>query len=537
MSDKDDKTTDDSQEESSESFDLVGREFLGRYRLLEQIGEGGMSVVYRAQHLKMDSIVAVKVLSRKLMQDDDQVRSFNKEAFACSRLRHPNTIKVFDFGESSDGFLFLVMEFLEGETLGDLLRREGRLERSRALHIARQICKSLAEAHSVGIVHRDMKPENVFITEVYGEKDFAKVLDFGIAKVLDVELRDDGAQSGGGRFWGSPLYLSPEQFLDKPVNPSSDLYSLGCVIYEMLVGVPPFVSKKALDVVMAHIESEPRAPSELAPDLNFEPALDKLVLDLLKKDPANRPKTAEQLLRSLDDVETAVVTVDPTIDFLEPDDEPSVQIVATEGTGEKPALTPQTDSRTDIKIEEPSRPRFLMMGVLLVLIAGVAGVFLLRQNDSNGKSRPDIQNSTDTRASTIASKADTTTTPAATPDASRADAVAAVDTAPSKAADVPPPKPTLLRKHVLVSSEPPGATILVDGMEIGETPEAFFYDEENPPSEITLKKKGFVEQSKNLSPQLIRLVGDEGIVFRLDKKKVTRPRRPKKKDPFKNAWE
>ncbi len=530
------KKTDKPKEENQESFDLVGREFLGRYRLLEQVGEGGMSVVYRAQHLKMDSIVAVKVLSRKLMQDEEQVRSFNKEAFACSRLRHPNTIKVFDFGESSDGFLFLVMEFLEGETLGDLLRREGRLERSRALHIARQICKSLAEAHSVGIVHRDMKPENVFITEVYGEKDYAKVLDFGIAKILDVELRDDGAQSGGGRFWGSPLYLSPEQFLDKPVGPSSDLYSLGCVIYEMLVGVPPFVSKKALDVVMAHIESDPRAPSELAPDLNFEPALDKLVLDLLAKDPAERPKTAEQLQRALDDLEMAVVTVDPEMDFLEPDDEPSVQIIASEGTDERRALDdPQSDSKTDIKVDEAPGRRFLMVGVLLVLVLGVAGFFFLRQKNLNGKDRSD-PNHADVMAKAIADEPSggTSTTSDTKSDAQ---ATASKDVAAITPTPVDKPvEPTFLRQHVLVSSDPPGAAIFVDGLEIGNTPAPFFYDEENPPGELMLRKRGFDDQSKNLTPQLIRLVGQEGIVFRLEKKKVVRPR-PKKKDPFKNAWQ
>ena len=166
MSELSDNSEESNSPESQVPGELVGREFLGRYRLLESVGKGGMSVVYKALHLKMDRIVAVKVLSKSLAHDEAQVRLFNKEAFASSRLAHPNTIKVFDFGESEDGYLFIVMEHLDGETLGALLRRGGAISLGKVFRIMRQICKSLAEAHSVGIIHRDLKPENIFITNI-----------------------------------------------------------------------------------------------------------------------------------------------------------------------------------------------------------------------------------------------------------------------------------------------------------------------------------------------------------------------------------
>ena len=186
---------------------LLGRTIAGRYEVVARIGAGGMGVVYRAYQAAMDRHVALKVLSTSLAADEQSVRRFNQEARAASRLRHPNTITLHDFGKTEDDILFIAMEFLDGTSLDEVMKEPGGMGLARAITVLAQVCRSLAEAHDAGIIHRDLKPDNIFLCEIGGEKDFVKVLDFGVAKLREADP-DGGTLTQAGMIFGTPRYMS-----------------------------------------------------------------------------------------------------------------------------------------------------------------------------------------------------------------------------------------------------------------------------------------------------------------------------------------
>lgn len=288
----------------SETSELIGRVFDNRYQITELIGRGGMGSVYKAIHIAMNQVVALKVMARSLTTDEKQVQRFYQEAKASSRLKHPNTIKVFDFGKSEDGNLYLAMEYLEGISLGTLLRQEKVLPVRRAIHIAKQVCKSLGEAHMNGLVHRDLKPDNVFICKVYGEEDFVKVLDFGISKFLEGDP-DHENLTQSGLVCGTPLYISPEQALGRSLDGRADLYALGVILYEMVSGRPPFRGDTPIALVMKHIHDKPPPMKEHNPKLVVPDSLNNLIMRLLEKDRTKRPATAEEVIKALEAIEAA----------------------------------------------------------------------------------------------------------------------------------------------------------------------------------------------------------------------------------------
>ena len=278
------------------SGDLLGRIFDRRYRVNELIGSGGMGSVYRATHLEMNREVALKVLEAGVADTEKQIKRFYQEARASSRLQHPNTIRVFDFGRADDGRLYLAMEYLRGETMSDILKRQRRMDLGRLCRVMKQVCKSLSEAHQLGIVHRDLKPDNIFITDVHGETDFVKVLDFGIAKSTEGEERESLTQTGF--ICGTPRYLSPEQALGKPVDARSDLYSIGVILYESVVGNPPFAAATPIALVMKHIhEAPPRIPTDGSDRVRW---LSGVVFRLMQKRPDRRPMSAALVGTMLD---------------------------------------------------------------------------------------------------------------------------------------------------------------------------------------------------------------------------------------------
>ncbi len=282
---------------------LVGRKLAGRYHLVSLLGAGGMGSVYKGHDSAMsDRVVAVKVLAPHLVSDEKQVQRFEQEARAANQLRHPNTISVLDFGRDPDGHIFMVIEFLTGETLTGILRH-GRLDISRILYIFRQICKSLAEAHSKGIVHRDLKPDNIFVCDIYGESDFVKVIDFGIAKFLE----EEGNQlTQAGKMFGTPRYLSPEQAQGKRLDARSDLYSLGVMLFESITGRPPFVAEEAIAVAIKHVQEKPPRMDEVAPDIYIPREVDRIVFKLLSKRPEDRYQTAEEVVAAIDEAMMAL---------------------------------------------------------------------------------------------------------------------------------------------------------------------------------------------------------------------------------------
>jgi serine/threonine protein kinase len=280
-----------------EGHNLVGQSLSSRYKLIKLIGAGGMGAVYMGQDTQMSNRqVAVKVLAPHLVSDEKQIIRFEQEARAASKLRHPNSISVLDFGQSGN-HIFMVLEYLTGETLTAELRR-GRIEAWRALYMMRQICKSLAEAHSMGIIHRDLKPDNIFVCEIYGEKDFIKVIDFGIAKFLEAGVQE---LTQAGKMFGTPRYLSPEQAQGLPLAATSDLYALGVILFEMLCGRPPFVAEDPISVAIKHVQEMPPSFAEVAPDMALPDEVDRLVFKLLAKKPAARYQTAEEVIAAIDE--------------------------------------------------------------------------------------------------------------------------------------------------------------------------------------------------------------------------------------------
>ena len=274
---------------------LLGRVLDDRYELMDVVGSGGMGVVYRARQRYLDRDVALKVLRRDLLIQGDSVSRFMIEAKAASALKSPHTVTIHDFGLTDDGLFYFTMELLEGESLSDLLAREGPLPPRQAVNVVTQVCKSLAEAHERKIWHRDLKPENIFITRDQDGQDFVKVLDFGIAKVESSGER----VTATGVVCGTPQYLSPDQARGQPADHRTDIYSLGIVLYEMLAGSPPFDGETPVEIVMLHINEPPSPLAERDPPVVVSDELEKALRWALQKSPADRPDSVAEFAAAL----------------------------------------------------------------------------------------------------------------------------------------------------------------------------------------------------------------------------------------------
>lgn len=281
---------------------LIGTIFADKYEILSLLGEGGMSKVYKARHLLMKRIIAIKLLQESSINDEAARERFQLEAEAASALSHPNVVAVHDFGLTSDGRAFFIMDCLEGITLADLLLEKKELDLQQAFEIFTQACEGLDHAHRRGVIHRDVKPSNLVIVKQDDGSDLVKLVDFGIAKLLP--RPEDGKKikrlTQSGQIFGSPPYMSPEQCSGRPLDARSDIYSLGCLMYETLSGEPPLYGETFVTTAVKHVNETPKPLSEKSAQ-KVPPALEAVVMKCLQKRPAARYESAAELKQALFD--------------------------------------------------------------------------------------------------------------------------------------------------------------------------------------------------------------------------------------------
>jgi serine/threonine-protein kinase len=281
-----------------------------RYRITGILGSGGMGCVYLAEHVSIQRPLALKLLHPEVEAIDEVTKRFEREAFAIGRVDHPNCVNVSDFGRLEDGTLYMVLELLDGLLLSELLEREGRVDWRRALHIGRHLLSALACVHEAGIVHRDVKPENVILVQQDGDVDFAKILDFGIAKLYDEAKPhgDDGLHSDDpgltqvGVTIGTPTYIAPEQAFGRPVDARADLYALSVTLYEMITGAPPFEAEEVVTLLSMHASAEVPAFREIAPDVCVPESVEALIRQGLEKNKEDRMASAAVYVDRIDEI-------------------------------------------------------------------------------------------------------------------------------------------------------------------------------------------------------------------------------------------
>lgn len=359
---------------------IVGTTLEGKYQIVSRLGAGGMGAVYKAHHLLLGRDVAVKVLKTEVLSDSRSAERFRREAQAAARIEHANAVTIYDFGISADGNAYLVMELLRGTSLRDILDRDGRLPLDRAVEIFVNVCAGIDRAHQLGVVHRDIKPDNIMVDERPDGSVQVKVVDFGIAM-----LQDMGAASrltGTGMVLGTANYMSPEHCRGDEMDARSDIYALGVTLFEMLTGRVPFSASIPSAVIVAHVNEPPPWPRVLRPDL--PPAVERVVLDALAKRPDDRPRTAGELSRRLVAAATGAVS---------PSNAPTVPVpgVTTDeraapgggapittpapGWPSAPTPTPPTMPAAGLYTPSPSPPP--ARGGLSPVVAGIVAVAML----------------------------------------------------------------------------------------------------------------------------------------------------------------
>lgn len=366
-------------DDETEDDDQVGRVIDDRYQLLSLIGRGGMGSVYKAEHLVIRRNVALKLLHPSLASVPEISRRFEREAFAIGRISHPNCVDVMDFGKLDDGSLYLVMEFLKGHSLGDDLADRTTVEPGRALHILRHILRGLGHAHENDIVHRDVKPENVVLVDQDGDPDFAKILDFGIAKLMGSAAADDGGVklTQAGMAFGTPIYMSPEQAVGNPVDGRADLYAASVMAYEMITGSPPFQSDDKIEIMSMHTTRPVPPMKEVAPKLDIPTDVENLVVRGLAKRPQDRYANAAEYIEAIETVfagGSVIVPIDPMTTG------PYARAVTAH-----PLTTQMTEELAQLQHTLKKRQQrsrlILRIGLMLAAVAAIAVAVIMSLNE------------------------------------------------------------------------------------------------------------------------------------------------------------
>ncbi|HJL14801.1 MAG TPA: serine/threonine-protein kinase [Sandaracinaceae bacterium LLY-WYZ-13_1] len=446
---------------------LIGRVVNDRFRVVALLARGGMGKVYRAEQTPLGREVALKVLNPKYRGENDPEfhKRFFLEASTCSKLSHPNTVTIFDYGRTDDDIYFIAMELLEGRTLHRALREDGAFEPERAMHVARQVCRSLREAHSLGVIHRDLKPANVFLMQHGDETDFVKVLDFGLVKEL--ETGEDLTQTG--LFMGSPKYMSPEQIRGESVDARADVYALGVILYEMLTGGAPFDRPNSVNTLMAHVHEAPPALAEANPELAASPpGLEAVVMRALAKDPNARFSGMDEMLVALKDLATdAGLSVTHSLEL--PLNEPSGGATGRFPAGGAAQAELHAPDGADDATRADEHPPFsapppamsappgpgrgawplVAAAIGACAVAAIAGVAWIATRDGATQT-----NATQTNAAPEPP-------PAPVPEPAPASAPGAAEAAP---------RPAATSTRVVLRSDPSGASVRVGDEVLGETP-------------------------------------------------------------------
>lgn len=434
---------------------MLGTTIGGRFEITSRIGAGGMGIVYRARQLGMDRDVAIKMLLKELAHDAKVVQRFKIEALAVSRLNHPNTIRIFDFGQLDDGTLYFAMEFLDGVSLERALRTDTAFPARRTLHVIRQIAQSLTEAHEKGIVHRDLKPDNVYLTRVGGDQDFVKVLDFGVAKLREADQRQ-GTLTQAGMIFGTPRYMAPEQCRSMAVDHRADIYAIGVMAYEMLTGKAPFEAENPLGILIRHVQEPPKPLAEIRPDVEVPEEVEALVMKCLAKAPDDRFQTAQELAADIGRVESKLAGRYEHVVFVQGPRRPTT------------AIRQEAPTVAGTRVA-PRRRTGLWAGLAAGLAAaGLAGVWAL-----GGFGTASVPQD---------------------PTAAVAPPVAVAPApAPAPAPEQPPAKPATV--SLRFESDPAGAEVVRDGQVLGVTPLARTFPAGDDAVTFVVRKAGFAERT------------------------------------------
>jgi serine/threonine-protein kinase len=472
---------------------LIGRVISDRFKITGVIAKGGMGKVYRAEQAPLGRICAVKVLNPSYAgsQDPEFHKRFFLEASIASKLTHPNTVTIFDYGKTADDIYFMAMEYLEGRTLHRAIREAAFFPEERAVHIARQVCRALREAHGLGVIHRDLKPANIFLVEHGDEADFVKLLDFGLVKRVSGDGRGEELTQAG-LFMGSPKYMAPEQIRGDRVDVRTDVYALGIILYEMVTGKVPFERSSSVQILMAHVHDALPPLQQTNPRVNVSPALEEAIIRCTSKNPDERFSSMDELIAALKMV-APPPSLQSTPNMPPPSGSGAHALPHPTGSGAVlPAPGPSESGPKAISpviplpvapappammTAKPRRRASPVLASLAILAAVAAGAGYVGARRGNADARA-----------------------AAPPVVSVA------------AAPVAPPPPTDAIVKVRISSDPDGAIVKENGVAIcSSTPCDVLYADVDPSRvhELTVSLAGYHSETKGIR------VGDSPILVKL----------------------
>ncbi len=365
-----------------------------KYEIVGKIGAGGMATVYRARHLVFNEPRAIKLVSSRMMDDENFLKRFRNEAVITRKLQHPNAVRVDDIDTTEDGRPCMIMELVEGRNLRATIEQQGALPLDRALNIARQAASALAAAHRLGITHRDIKPDNIVLVPLPDGKDMVKVLDFGIAKLRETS-------GGGGAYTatqtgmviGTPQYISPEQAAGKrgeEIDGRADLYSLGVVLYEMVTGRLPFESDTPMGLLLQHMQAAPRPPQEIRPDLDIPEPVSALLMKCLEKEPGKRFQSAEELISALQQPEGWGARGSAQTTVMGSDEYPAPSAAATTRTQAATAAVAAAPARAPQPPPRSGPAKWIAAVVVLAVALGVGYVVLGKRTASTATASPTV---------------------------------------------------------------------------------------------------------------------------------------------------